>query len=589
MASFFNSFDFADLSDPDFALVLDSDDGIPISTVSDDSGHTVFYDTVTGVRLDNHLVEEAMQEEIRYMQSLPVWQHCATRSDLPEGCKIVGHRWVIVNKGDASNPKIRARLVATEVKHDRGVAGHDPNLFSATPPLEALRILLSMAASNEDHVFGQIDVRKAHLYGRATRRVAVQLPKLAGSGYGLLLRTLYGTRDAASAWETEIARVMRDYGLLQGKSSPCIWRSAERNFALLIHGDDLVFTGPRVEFDALAAFISKSWELDIKGCLGRDGNKRDLRILGRLLSFHQGTYQMEADPRHVDILIRSFDVQKSCVAPGVKSSADEEDTTPLEYDKASLYRSQVMRAAYLSLDRPELSFSVQQCAKGMCNPTVSDHNRLKHIARFLKDSPRVVQVFKHQKLTDKLIMECDSDFAGDSKSRKSTSGLCAFLGNHCILSSCKNQSVIALSSGEAEFYALGSAITRGLGLKSLLADFGWSVNLTVRCDSTAAIGLAGRRGLGKAKHIATVYLWIQVGLKDGLFKLEKVDGDKNRSDLMTKYLARDRLSKLLDDMGFVKMGGRHDLALDAASFTLNSISKKFSKFGSFLSVLGVKL
>ena len=131
-----------------------------------------------------------------------------------------------------------------------------------------------------------------------------------------------------------------------------------------------------------------------------------------------------------------------------------------------------------------------------------------------------------------------------------------------------------MSSGEAEFYALGSAITRGLGLKSLLADFGWSVNLTVRCDSTAAIGLAGRRGLGKAKHIATVYLWIQVGLKDGLFKLEKVDGEKNRSDLMTKYPARDRLSRLLDDMGFVKMGGRHDLALDAASFTF--------KFGSFL-------
>ena len=222
-----------------------------------------------------------------------------------------------------------------------------------------------------------------------------------------------------------------------------------------------------------------------------------------------------------------------------------------------------MRSAYLSLDRPEISFAVQQCAKGMVNPTFGDWTRLKHIARFLRFAPRVVQVFKYQKMQSELVVECDSDFAGDSISRKSTSGFCAFVGNHCILSSCKNQSVIALSSGEAEFYSLGSAITRGLGLKSLLEDFGVSVTLRVMCDSSAAIGLSGRRGLGKAKHIATVYLWIQQCVKDGEVRIRKIDGEKNRSDLMTKYLASVRLFMLLEKMGYHVEHGRHDLALDA--------------------------
>ena len=69
--------------------------------------------------------------------------------------------------------------------------------------------------------------------------------------------------------------------------------------------------------------------------------------------------------------------------------------------------------------------------------------------------------------------------------------------------------MIALSSGEAEFYSMVSLISEMLALKSLAQDWNVSLKLCVNTDATAAMGMAARRGLGRAKHIATCVLWIQ--------------------------------------------------------------------------------
>ena len=66
----------------------------------------------------------------------------------------------------------------------------------------------------------------------------------------------------------------------------------------------------------------------------------------------------------------------------------------------------------------------------------------------------------------------DTDFAGCSETRKSTSGGVAMLGTHLIKGWSSTQSVIALSSGEAEFYGIVKGASVGLGIKSLLSDLG---------------------------------------------------------------------------------------------------------------------
>ena len=82
-------------------------------------------------------------------------------------------------------------------------------------------------------------------------------------------------------------------------------------------------------------------------------------------------------------------------------------------------------------------------------------------------------------------------------------------GLHFIKSYSRARSSIALSSAEAELYALVSAAMQGLGMKAMMRDYGKEVEPMIMVDATAAIGIAQRKGLDKLRHIETQALWIQ--------------------------------------------------------------------------------
>ena len=67
----------------------------------------------------------------------------------------------------------------------------------------------------------------------------------------------------------------------------------------------------------------------------------------------------------------------------------------------------------------------------------------------------------------------------------------------------------ALSSGEAEYYAALKGACIALGFRSMAADLGEDVRMVLRSDSSPALGIIGRRGLGKVRHMETGYLWLQ--------------------------------------------------------------------------------
>ncbi len=386
---------------------------------------------------------------------------------------------------------------------------------------------------------------------------------MPNGSYGFLLRTLYGTRDAASSWKNEARRVMSLRDLVHGKSSPCLYKDEKRDCALLIHGDDIMFNGFKKDLDDLAKHLSQTWKLTVKGCVGRYGTTLSLRVLGRLLSYNpkEDTFELEADPRHAEILSRL--AERCFTTPGEKTVLASFDSTKLNDADSTNFRSLVMRAAYLGLDRPEINHAVVQLARSMANPVVGDWKALKRLCSFLKGTPRLVQTFCRQPLPSVLTVYTDADFAGDERTRKSTTGIANVLGSHRLSVVCKTQSVIALSSGESEFYALGSAAQRGLGLVSLLEDLSIYVPLEVHSDSSAAKGTSGRVGLGKAKHISTAYLWLQVAIRDQILTVKTFKGDDNIADLMTKQLASPRIFKLLSSLGFAKRDGSHELALKA--------------------------
>ena len=133
------------------------------------------------------------------------------------------------------------------------------------------------------------------------------------------------------------------------------------------------------------------------------------------------------------------------------------------------------------------------------------------------------------------------------------------LGSHCLKAWSSTQPTVSLSSGEAEFYGLVKASGIGLGFKALLEDFGRELPVTVWTDSSAAIGVVGRQGFGRLRHLDTHSLWVQQAVRSKRIVVRKVRGDDNVADLFTKHLtSRDRISYLLSLLGCHYLDDRAD-------------------------------
>ena len=85
--------------------------------------------------------------------------------------------------------------------------------------------------------------------------------------------------------------------------------------------------------------------------------------------------------------------------------------------------------------------------------------------------------------------------------------------------------MIALSSREAEYYGFVSAASQTLGLQSIFLDWRWKFHAHVWMGATAEIAIGSRRGLGRVKHIDTVFLWVQTMVTEGKISLGKKPTD----------------------------------------------------------------
>ena len=103
------------------------------------------------------------------------------------------------------------------------------------------------------------------------------------------------------------------------------------------------------------------------------------------------------------------------------------------------------------------------------------------------------------KIFVKNVVYVDSDWAG-SVDRKSTSGGMVCIGGAASKHWSRTQKARALSSGEAEYYAVVTGSAEGLGAQSLATDLGWKFDVLVKTDSLAAKSVAGRRGLGRLRR-----------------------------------------------------------------------------------------
>jgi len=124
------------------------------------------------------------------------------------------------------------------------------------------------------------------------------------------------------------------------------------------------------------------------------------------------------------------------------------------------------------------------------------------------------------------------------------------IGKHMIKSWSSTQQVIAMSSGEAELYAMVKGAAQTKGLISMIHDYGMNFEGCICSDASAAIGIVHRQGLGKTRHIQVQYLWMQAEVGDGRMKVQKIHTDANPADLMTKSLSHDKMTTHLECLHF---------------------------------------
>ena len=191
----------------------------------------------------------------------------------------------------------------------------------------------------------------------------------------------------------------------------------------------------------------------------------------------------------------------------LKTCTDSVDDLP--FSQPSLYRSLVGALQYLTITRPALAFAVNHACQFLQSPLTSHFALVKRILRYLKGTLHHGLHFAPGPLT--LHAFSDSDWAGCSLDRRSTTGYCVFLGPNLISWSAKKQPTVSRSYTEAEYRALAQTAAELSWRGMLLSDLHITVPAPILwCDNLSAISLSSNPVFhARSKHIEVDYHYVR--------------------------------------------------------------------------------
>ena len=175
------------------------------------------------------------------------------------GIKPLDLTWVDTDKSvDPTRKKIRPGLCAREYKTKKQGKIQRPlpasQLFSALPPLEAVKVLVSimMSVSLSNKREGPLKLRhydnsRAQFQGTTQRLIYIKLPtedrqKYGEDKVGRLVKSMYGTQDASHIWQLDCMNLICGElgGFRRSKHSAALFHNRNHDVRLAVHGDDFV-------------------------------------------------------------------------------------------------------------------------------------------------------------------------------------------------------------------------------------------------------------------------------------------------------------------------------------------------------------
>lgn len=510
------------------------------------------YEARDGELLDKGAVQKAREAEIEQMQRHGMYLEVPAAAG--RGGK-VRSKWVDEKRVKSGIVIVRSRCVAMEFNR---FAREDVN--ASTPPIAVVCAVISMAASKRprgQRLLGVYDVSVAFFHADIDEDIQVT-PPFSASVDGMtwqLQKAMYGTRRAGQLWQEFLASVFESNGWTRIIVAAGVYYEPRLDITCVIHGDDFLAEGEAETLVVFDAQLQAAMDVKILAKVGA-GAATSGRYLKRTIEWDGRAFYWKPDGKHVARLIEMLGLTgaKPSDTPGTKATAASmrDALEPLTGANLALFPQAAELVNYIAVDRPDIQYSVKNVLADMHAPCQRSMARLKRIGRYLIDRSALAWMYKVQETPGRVMYQSDSDWGDDKETRKSSTCTLGYFGAHLLETQVAMQAVVALSSGEAEFYALGRAAASAIMMRQVFEQCGFvGMEAIVQSDSSAARGIASRIGSGRPRHLHIRDLWIQEKTRSGEIKLERARTEDNTSDLGTEYLDRKRIDKLMGLAGLV--------------------------------------
>jgi hypothetical protein len=480
--------------------------------------------------------------------------------ELPPGRKAVGCKTILKEKHGADGEVIslKARFVAKGYSQKFGVDYLET--FAPTAKGTSIRIVLVIAA-DEDLELHHMDVATAFLNGTLDEELYMQQPEgtVVPGKEGLVWRlkkSIYGLKQSSRAWYQELDGFLLSLGFKRTVSDHSVYVKTDKGtYAIIVvYVDDLLLAANSEVMETIKNKLSTRFKMtdmgDARWLLGM-AITRDRT--NRLVTLSQAKFARDVLSRFEMTNCKPADtpMDAGCklslaMAPANKMEADYMQSVP--------YRAVIGSIMYLMVcTRPDLAASIGSLSQYLSNPGPQHWVAAKRVLRYLAGTINMELRLGGSTgggLT--LLGYADSDWAGDLDRRRSTSGYTFSLGKGAVSWLSKRQSAVALSTMEAEYIALGTAVREVLWLRALLSELDrpQASASTIFEDNQSCLAFTKNpTNHSRAKHIDIVHHFVRDVIDSGVIDVVYCRSEDMTADVLTKTLSKVLHQKCVSELG----------------------------------------
>jgi len=496
------------------------------------------------MRPDAQKYHDAACDEIQTLLDNGTWD----LAQLPLGRRAVGCRWVflIKRKSDGSIDRYKGRLVAKGFSQHPGFDFNET--YASTVKWTTLRSILALAAL-ENLEIESIDISSAFLNGDIDAEVYMQQPEGFPQGSPEqvlhLKKSIYGLKQSPRLWHKKLDSVLVNLGFKKIKSDASVWVYNKNEIRIIV---------PVFVDDMTLVSKSKQKIQELKEELKKHFKLRDLGptefLLGVKIERDRSHHTLHLSQHQyiLDILSRfgfeSCSPVSTPLNPGVKLTQEQAPRTPSEVEEMHSvpYSHAVGSLMYLAVStHPDIAYVVGVLSRFSANPGLQHWAAVKHLFRYLKGTLDYKLTYAPDPSSKSLfIAYSDADHGGCKDSGRSTGAYVIKMGTGAVSWSSKLQSIVALSTTEAEYVAACSAGAELIWLCHLFTELGFnfsSTSLPLLIDNQSALAVAKNpEHHGRMKALDLRFYWLRDEVEKKTIEVMYCPTGKMAADLLTKAL-----------------------------------------------------